>query len=70
MNTRARNGRAGAESVDAARAIMWTGCVMRNKSIIRIQGGNFNVDEAAYRLGFEAARSPGSTRPKLREHTR
>lgn len=55
---RAELGRAGAESVDAARDQWWTGLRDAEQEHYSSQGGNFNVDEAAYRLGFEAALHP------------
>lgn len=50
--------RAGAESVDAAREDWWIGLRDAEQEHYMNQGGNFNVDEAAYRLGFEAALHP------------
>lgn len=50
--------RAGAESIDAARAQWWIGLRDAEAEHYRSRGGNFNVDEAAYRLGFEAALHP------------
>jgi len=55
---RAELGRAGAESVDAAREQWWTGLRDAEQEQYSNEGGNFNVDEAAYRLGFEAALHP------------
>jgi hypothetical protein len=55
---RAELGRAGAESVDAAREQWWTGLRDAEQEHYSNQGGNFNVDEAAYRLGFEASLHP------------
>jgi hypothetical protein len=50
--------RAGAESVDAAREDWWIGLRDAEQEHYMNQGGKFNVDEAAYRLGFEAALHP------------
>jgi hypothetical protein len=50
--------RAGAESVDAAREHWWIGLRDAEQEHYEAGGGNFNVDEAAYRLGFEAALHP------------
>ena len=50
--------RAGAESIDAAREQWWVGLRDAEEAHYRNEGGNFNVDEAAYRLGFEAALHP------------
>jgi hypothetical protein len=50
--------RAGAESIDAARDQWWTGLRDAEQEHYSREGGNFNVDEAAYRLGFEAALHP------------
>lgn len=55
---RAEIQRAGAESIDAAREQWWIGLRDAEAEIYTSQGGNFNVDEAAYRLGFEAALHP------------
>lgn len=60
--------RAGAESVDAAREQWWIGLRDAEESHYASQGGNFNVDEAAYRLGFEAALHP-DRRGKSYENT-
>ncbi|HKP38668.1 MAG TPA: hypothetical protein VJT71_17550 [Pyrinomonadaceae bacterium] len=51
-------GRAGAESIDAARDQWWIGLRDAEQEDYVRAGGNFNVDEAAYRLGFEAALHP------------
>lgn len=50
--------RAGAESVDAARNEWWIGLRDAEREHYTQQGGNFDVDEARYRLGFEAAMRP------------
>ncbi len=50
--------RAGAESIDAAREQWWIGLRGAEEAHYSSQGGNFNLDEAAYRLGFEAALHP------------
>jgi hypothetical protein len=55
---RAELEKAGAESIDAAREQWWIGLRGAEESHYTSQGGNFNVDEAAYRLGFEAALHP------------
>src|ERR1051325_3620490 len=49
---------AGAESVDAAREEWWIGLRDAEAEHYTKRGGNFNVDEARYRLGFEAALHP------------
>ena len=49
---------AGAESIDAARDQWWIGLRDAEEEHYASQGGNFHVDEAAYRLGFEAALHP------------
>ncbi len=66
---RAELGRAGAESVDAARDQWWTGLRDAEQEHYSNQGGNFNVDEAAYRLGFEASLHP-DRRGRNYENTR
>ena len=50
--------RAGAESVDAARDEWWIGLRDAEAEHYMGRGGDFNVDEAKYRLGFEAALHP------------
>ena len=50
--------RAGAESIDAARQQWWLGLRSAEQANYTNQGGDFKVDEAAYRLGFEAALHP------------
>lgn len=55
---RAELKRAGAESIDAAREQWWIGLRDAEQEHYANYGGNFNVDEAAYRLGFEAALHP------------
>lgn len=50
--------RAGAESVDAAREEWWIGLRDAEREHYGNQGGDFNSDEAKYRLGFEAALHP------------
>jgi len=55
---RAELKRAGAESIDAARDQWWIGLRDAEQEHYANQGGNFNIDEAAYRLGFEAALHP------------
>lgn len=50
--------RAGAESVDAAREEWWLGLRDVEGEHYTTQGGDFNADEAKYRLGFEAALHP------------
>jgi hypothetical protein len=51
--------RAGAESVDAAREAWWIGLRDAEQEHYANEGGDFKVDEAVYRLGFEAALRPG-----------
>ena len=58
-NARAELERAGAESVDAARDEWWIGLRDAEREHYLSQGGDFNLDEAKYRLGFEAALHPG-----------
>jgi len=57
-NARVELERAGAESVDTAREEWWIGLRGAEQEHYSSQGGDFNVDEAAYRLGFEAALHP------------
>src|SRR6266403_2185506 len=57
-NARAELERAGAESVDAARDEWWIGLRDAEREHYISQGGDFNLDEAKYRLGFEAALHP------------
>ena len=49
---------AGAESVDAARSDWWIGLRDAEREHYLKQGGDFDADEAKYRLGFEAAMHP------------
>jgi len=55
---RAKLSRAGAESVDAARDEWWIGLRDAEREHYTERGGNFDTDEAKYRLGFEAALLP------------
>jgi hypothetical protein len=55
---RAALSRAGAESVDAARNEWWIGLRDAEAEHYTQQGGDFNLDEAKYRLGFESALHP------------
>jgi hypothetical protein len=57
-NARAELARAGAETVDAAREEWWIGLRDAEQEHYVSQGGDFNLDEAKYRLGFEAALHP------------
>jgi hypothetical protein len=57
-NARAALARAGAESVDAARENWWVGLQSAEREHYTNQGGDFDADEAKYRLGFEAALHP------------
>ncbi|MGH7331418.1 MAG: hypothetical protein ACREKS_01470 [Candidatus Rokuibacteriota bacterium] len=50
--------RAGAETVDAARETWWIGLRDPEEARYTAAGGDFSRDEAAYRLGFEAALTP------------
>lgn len=50
--------RSGAESVDAAREDWWIGLRDAEREHYTNKGGNFNLDEAKYRLGFESALHP------------
>ena len=50
--------RAGAESIDAAREEWWVGLRDAEREHYIKQGGDFKLDEAVYRLGFEAALHP------------
>ena len=50
--------RAGAESVDAAREEWWLGLRDVEGEHYTNAGGDFRLDEAKYRLGFEAALHP------------
>ena len=65
-DARAELTRAGAESVDAAREEWWIGLRDAEREHYTNQGGDFNLDEAKYRLGFEAALHP-DRRGKLRD---
>ena len=60
LTTRARAEllRAGAETVDAARDEWWIGLRDGEREHYTQHGGNFDMDEARYRLGFEAAMRP------------
>lgn len=60
--------RAGAESLDAAREEWWIGLRDAEEEHYTKQGGDFKVDEARYRLGFEAALHP-ERRGKAYENT-
>ena len=51
---------AGAESVDAAREEWWIGLRDAEQEHYTNQGGNFSLDEAKYRLGFESVLHPDS----------
>ena len=55
---RAELTRAGAETVDAAREEWWIGLRGAESEHYTSQGGDFKIDEAKYRLGFEAALHP------------
>ncbi len=55
---RAELKRAGAESVDAAREEWWIGLRGAEREHYTAEGGDFGVDEAKYRLGFEGALDP------------
>jgi len=57
-NARAELKRDGAETVDAAREEWWIGLRGAEQEHYTSQGGDFKVDEAKYRLGFEAALHP------------
>jgi hypothetical protein len=57
-NARAELARAGAETVDAAREEWWIGLRDAEQEHYTSQGGDFSVEEARYRLGFEAALHP------------
>ena len=50
--------RAGAEAVDTAREEWWIGLRDAEQEHYTKQGGDFKMDEAKYRLGFEAALHP------------
>ena len=58
QNARTELARAGAESVDAARDEWWIGLRDAEREHYTNQGGDFNLDEAKYRLGFESALHP------------
>jgi hypothetical protein len=58
QNARAELARAGAETVDAAREEWWIGLRDAEHEHYTSQGGDFKLDEAKYRLGFEAALHP------------
>jgi len=57
-SARAELKRDGAETVDAAREEWWIGLRGAEQEHYTSQGGDFNADEAKYRLGFEAALHP------------
>jgi hypothetical protein len=57
-NARADLEHAGAETVDAAREEWWIGLRDAELEHYTSQGGDFSLDEARYRLGFEAALHP------------
>jgi hypothetical protein len=57
-NARRELARAGAESVDAARDEWWIGLRDAEREHYTNKGGDFNLEEATYRLGFEAALHP------------
>ena len=57
-NARTALTRCGAESVDAAREEWWIGLRSAEQEHYTGQGGDFKLDEAKYRLGFEAALHP------------
>jgi hypothetical protein len=58
QRARAELVRAGAESVDTARQEWWIGLRDAEQEHYTKQGGDFKLDEAKYRLGFEAALHP------------
>src|SRR5207244_4531528 len=49
---------AGAESIDTARHEWWIGLRDAEAEHYTKEGGDFKLDEATYRLGFEAALHP------------
>jgi len=55
---RAELSRAAAESIDSARDEWWIGLRDAEEEHYTRNGGDFKVDEAKYRLGFEAALHP------------
>jgi hypothetical protein len=57
-SARAALAQAGAESVDAAREEWWIGLRDAEAEHYTNQGGDFSLDEAKYRLGFESALHP------------
>lgn len=57
-SARAALTRSGAESVDAARDEWWIGLRDAEAEHYTNQGGDFSLDEAKYRLGFESALHP------------
>jgi hypothetical protein len=48
----------GAESIDAAREDFWVGLRDAEEAAYTEEGGDFSVDETAYRRGFEASLHP------------
>jgi len=58
QNARTELARAGAESIDAAREEWWIGLRDAEREHYTNQGGDFDLDEAKYRLGFESALHP------------
>ena len=57
-NARTALVRAGAESLDTARQEWWIGLRDAEQEHYARKGGDFKIDEALYRLGFEAALHP------------
>jgi len=57
-NARTALVRAGAESLDTARQEWWIGLRDAEQEHYTRNGGDFKIDEALYRLGFEAALHP------------
>lgn len=66
-NARTGLARAGAETVDAAREQWWIGLRDAELEHYTSQGGDFNVEEAKYRLGFEAALHPARRSKSIEE---
>jgi hypothetical protein len=61
--------KSGAESVDAAREDWWVGLRDAEEAEYTVEGGDFNVDEPAYRRGFEAALHPSARGRSYEEDT-
>lgn len=59
----------GAESVDAAREDWWVGLRDAEEAVYTEDGGDFGVDETAYRRGFQASLHPRARGKAYQEDT-